>query len=129
MFQILGRIFGSDKIIDGAKELIDEAFYTDTEKAEDKKEMSKFKANHKIELLNAYAPFKIAQRYIAFGFTFMFLFIMLNGILGSLYGWINIENVKQAKEFANTMYLGEIMLTIVAFYFGGGAIDSWSKKK
>lgn len=129
MFDVIGKIFGSDKIIQGAKDLIDEAFYTDSEKAEDKKEMDKFKAQHKIELLTAYAPFKLAQRYLAFGFTFMFLFIMANGILGSLYGVVDLQAVEQAKDFANEMFLGEIMLAIVSFYFGGGFMESWSRKE
>lgn len=128
MFGTIGKIFGSDKIIEGATKLIDDAFYTDSEEAADKKEMEKFKAEHKINLLTAYAPFKLAQRYLAFGFTFMFLFIMANGVLGSLYGIVDLQAVEQAKDFANEMWLGEIMITIVGFYFGGGVVDSIKAK-
>lgn len=127
MWGTISKIFGSDKIIEGATKLIDDAFYTDSEEAADKKEMEKFKAEHKINLLTAYAPFKLAQRYLAFGFTFMFLFIMANGVLGSLYGIVDLQVVEQAKDFANEMYLGEIMLAIVSFYFGGGLVDSFKR--
>lgn len=129
MFSLFSKIFSSSGVVYKAGSLIDEAFYTDSEKAEDKKEMKKFKANHQIELMKAYEPFKLAQRFIAFSFTFVFLFIMMNGILGSLYGLIDMENVKAAKDFANEMWLGEIMLTITGFYFGGGLADSIKRRK
>lgn len=127
MWGILGKIFGTDKVIDKAGDMIDKAFYTDQEKADDSKEMSKFKANQKLELLKAYQPFKLAQRVLAFGFTFVFLFIMMNGVLGSLYGVIAMDNVKAAMNFANEMWLGQIMITIIGFYFGGGFLESKNK--
>ena len=61
-------------------------------------------------------------------FRISFIFIMLNGVLGALYGVINMENVNEAKAFANEMWLGEIMLAIVGFYFGGGLFESARKK-
>lgn len=128
MIQWIGKVFGSDSVIQKAGDLIDEAFYTDSEKAEDKKEMTKFKAEHRINLMNAYAPFKVAQRVIAFGFVFVFLFIMLNGVIGALYGFIPMENVDKARDFADKMWLGEIIIMIVSFYFGGGLAESIRKK-
>ena len=92
-----------------------------------KEEEIQSKAKAKIDLLEAYAPFKIAQRYLAIMFTFMFLFIMANGVVGALYGWIDMSNVEQAKKFASDMWLGEIMLAIVGFYFSGGTLDSLSR--
>ncbi len=128
MFGILGKIFGSDSVVEKAGSLIDEAFYTDSEKAEDKRDMVVLKAQHKINERKSFEPFKLAQRVLAFGFTFVFLFIMMNGVLGSLYGLIEMENVKAAKDFANEMWLGEIMLAIVGFYFGGGLTESIRRK-
>ncbi len=93
MWGILGRIFGSEKVIDKAGALIDEMFYTDEEEAKDKQKLIDAKARQRIELMRAYAPFKLAQRFIAFGFVAVFLFIMLNGVLGSLYGIIDLANV------------------------------------
>ena len=126
---IFGRLFGTDTIVKKGMELLDDAFYTDAEKAEDKKEATKEKTRAKVELLTAYAPFKLAQRYIAFAFTGVFIFIMLNGVLGLIYGVVDIQAVKQARDFANEMYLGEIMLTIVVFYFGAGTIESMNRKQ
>ena len=127
MIEIFSKIFGSSKIVDKSIDLIDEAFYTDEEEAENKQKMLIAKTDAKIDLLTAYAPFKLAQRYIAFSFVLVFLFIMLNGILGSLYGVVDMQNVNLAKAFANEMWLGEIVLTIVTFYFGGGVVDSFKR--
>lgn len=129
MFSLIGRIFGSDKVIDKASNLIDEAFYTDSEKAEDKKEMTKFKAENRIKLMESYAPFKIAQRFIAFGFVIVFLFIMLNGVIGALYGFVPMENVDKARTFADDMWLGQIIMMIVSFYFGGGLVESFKRSE
>ena len=125
---ILSNIFGTGEVIKKGLELIDEAWTSDEEKADNEVKIIEAKTNAKATLLNAYAPFKLAQRYLAMMFTFVYLFIMINGILGSLYGWVNMENVRESLKFANEMWLGEIMITIVAFYFGGGLAESFKKK-
>lgn len=116
MFALLGKLLGSDAVITKGIDLID-SLHTSTE------EEIAAKTKAKTDLLAAYAPFKLAQRYLALMFTSVFIFIMLNGVLGALYGIIDLEAVNQAKQFANDMWLGEIMLAIVGFYFGGGAFE------
>lgn len=128
MIGILSNIFGSGDVVKKGLDLIDEAWTSDEEKADNEVKIIEAKTNAKATLLNAYAPFKLAQRYLALMFTFVYLFIMINGILGSLYGWVNMENVRESLKFANEMWLGEIMITIVAFYFGGGLVESYKKK-
>ena len=125
---ILSNIFGTGEVIKKGLELIDEAWTSDEEKAENEVKIIEAKTNAKATLLNAYAPFKLAQRYLALMFSSVFLFIMMNGVLGALYGWVDMEAVNEAKKFANEMWLGEIMITIVGFYFGGGIIESYKKK-
>ena len=117
MLGILGKIFGSGDVISKGIDLID-SMHTSTEE----EIIAKTKA--KVAIMRSYAPFKLAQRYLAMLFAGMFVFIMANGVLGSLYGIVPLENVEEAKRFANEMWLGEIMLTIVGFYFGGGVVDS-----
>jgi hypothetical protein len=126
---ILSTIFGSGKVIEKGLELIDEAWTSDEEAAENKTKLIEAKTKAKTDLLTAYAPFKLAQRYIAFTFTLIFAFIMLNGVLGAMYGWVSLDQVEEAKNFANKMYLGEIMLAIISFYFGGGFIESLKNRK
>jgi len=120
MIGILAKILGSGDVISKGIDLIDSIHTSKEEEI-----VAKNKA--KIELLSAYAPFKLVQRYLAIMFTAVFIFIMLNGVLGALYGVINMENVNEAKAFANEMWLGEIMLAIVGFYFGGGLFESARK--
>jgi hypothetical protein len=122
MLGILGKIFGTGDVIAKGMDLIDSIHTSDEEEIQ-------ARAKAKVDLLGAYAPFKIAQRYLAVMFTVVFLFIMVNGILGSLYGWIDLQAVQEAKRFANEMWLGEIMLAIIGFYFGGGFADSIRKNK
>lgn len=126
---ILASILGSATIIEKGIDLIDEAFDSTEEKAEAEATVIKAKTKAKTDLLSAYAPFKVAQRYLALIFTLLFAFIMINGILGALYGWVNLNNVNQALQFANKMWLGEIMLAIISFYFGGGFIESINRKE
>jgi len=121
MIGILAKILGSGDVIKKGLDLIDD-MHTSTE------EEITAKSKAKIDLLAAYAPFKLAQRYLALIFTLVFVFIMLNGVLGALYGVIDMQNVHEAKAFANEMWLGEIMLAIVGFYFGGGLFESARKK-
>jgi hypothetical protein len=121
MWNVLGKIFGTGNVIEKGMDLIDSIHTSDEEEIN-------AKAKAKSDLLGAYAPFKIAQRYLAVMFTIVFLFIMLNGILGALYGVVEMEAVNKAKDFANDMWLGEIMLAIISFYFGGGFIESINRK-
>lgn len=126
---ILAKLLGADKVIEKGMELIDDAFTSDEEQAEIDAKDRQSRAQAKIDLMKAYAPFKLTQRVIAFAFTFMFIFIMLNGVLGSLYDIISVDKVKQAREFADSMWLGEIMIAIVTFYFGGGLAESIKRVK
>ncbi|WP_321469705.1 hypothetical protein [Halarcobacter sp.] len=128
MFDIFKIIFGNSNVIKRGFDLIDEVWTSDEEKAENEAKLIETKAKAKIDLIAAYAPFKIAQRYLALMFTLVFLFIMINGVLGSLYGWIDMKNVQEARVFADKMWLGEIMISIVSFYFGGGFIESIKRK-
>jgi len=122
MFAVLAKILGSGDVIKQGMSLIDD-MHTSTE------EEIAAKSKAKTDLLAAYQPFRLAQRYIALMFTAMFLFIMANGVVGALYGVIDMQNVEAAKDFASSMWLGEIMLGIVGFYFGGGLASSIKEKK
>lgn len=124
---MLSKIFGKEKVITKGLDLIDDIWTSEEESEEQKRLLIASKTKAKTELLSSYAPFKLAQRWIAFGFTLIFLFIMLNGVLGAMYGLIEVEDVSKAKEFANSMWLGEIMIAIVSFYFGGGLAESIKK--
>ena len=116
MFGILGKLFGSDKVIDGAMRGIDALVYTDEEKAN----MELSKAKVKIDLLGAYAPFKIAQRYLAVMFSAAFIFLLLVSTALAILKMPYQPILDVAEAFS----LGYIVLAIVTFYFGGGLVSS-----
>lgn len=113
MLGVLAKILGSGDVIKAGIDLIDD-MHTSTE------EEIQIKTKAKTDLLASYAPFKIAQRYLAlmFSVSFLgtFLLIMVMTVLGK-------GDVGAVKEILGDFYIGEIMLTIVAFYFGGGAFE------
>ena len=112
MLGILKNIFGSGDVISKGMDLIDDIHTSDVE-------MVEAKAAAKTELMKSYAPFKIAQRYLAlmFGLTFVGCF------------WICMTLVFMSKPIDDVITLLDafsidiIMGTIVGFYFMGGAAE------
>jgi len=115
---ILSTILGSGDVIGKGLDLIDSMHTSKTEEIE-----AKTKA--KTDLLTAYSPFKIAQRYLAliFGFTFVSSYIMVLALffLG--------RDITEVQQIISAFKIDWIMLTIVAFYFGGGAFEGARKAK
>jgi hypothetical protein len=110
---ILSTIFGSGKVIEKGFDLINSFHTSETELIE-----AKTKAKTKI--LEAYAPFKIAQRYLAimFAITFLLSFVLVLGL--TLAG---VGNITDVRAVLSEFYIGEIMFTIIGFYFGGGFFE------
>lgn len=119
MLAILGKILGSGDVIKQGMSLIDD-MHTSTE------EEVAAKSKAKTDLLSAYQPFKLAQRYLAlmFAFTFLLCFAITLGM--TLAGKGDIEGV---KAILGDFWIGEIMLIIVGFYFGGGLAETMKAKK
>ena len=84
------------------------------------------KAKAKADLLAAYAPFKIAQRYLAlmFGLTFLSSYLIVLGM--TIFERGNPSDVTQVMEQFSINYA---MLIILTFYFGGGAVDGFMERK
>jgi hypothetical protein len=119
---VLGKILGSDKVIAKGLELLDDAFETDAEARESK-------AKAKIDLMNAYAPFKVAQRYLALMFAGTFLACFLLVLVATMTDALTDEKLIAVRSIMAEFNIGWIMMTIVAFYFGGGLVESFGKKK
>jgi hypothetical protein len=119
MLAVLGKILGSGDVIKKGMELIDD-MHTSTE--EEIAAASKAKQ----DLLVAYQPFKLAQRYLALMFTavFLLMFVLVMGM--TLAGQGDVDAVKQ---ILGDFWIGEIVLVIVSFYFGGGLVESARSKK
>lgn len=109
---ILSSIFGTPAVIEKGLDLID-SMHTSTQE----EIVAKTKA--KTDLLAAYAPFKLAQRYLALMFTAVYLtsFALTVGMR------LADMDVTAIADTADAYKLDLIMLTIVGFYFGGGAFE------
>jgi type III secretory pathway component EscT len=101
-----GSLFGTNNVINSGINLIDEAFYTDDEKAEQKR-----------LLLKAYEPYKLAQRMLVALFIPVFL-----GLVIVDFGLSFFVDVSAQVSMIDD-YLSLPVTLIVGFYFGGGAIE------
>jgi len=119
MFSILGKILGSDKVIEKGLGLID-SMHTSTE------EEIKAKTDQKVQLLQSYAPFKLAQRYLAlmFGITFLGSYLLV--LVMTLTGKGDPDAVTKVMDQFTINYS---MLVILGFYFGSGAVEGFLEKK
>lgn len=110
---ILSTIFGTGDVITKGMDLIDSMHTSDAE-------MIAAKSKAKTDLMNAYAPFKIAQRILAtmFAVTFLSSFVLV--LIMALFYDAKIDVV---RSVIGEFYIGEIMLTIIVFYFGGGFVE------
>ena len=113
MLGVLASILGNGDVIKKGMDLIDDVHSSD-------EEMERVKAQAKIDMIKAYAPFKVAQRYLALMFTGTFLISFFIVLVMTLMGQANIPEIKQVID---DYYVGEAMLTILAFYFGGGMLE------
>lgn len=113
MLGVLASILGNGDVIKKGMDLIDDVHTSDAE-------MEQVKAQAKIDTMKAYAPFKVAQRYLALMFCGSFLVSFVLVLVMTLFGEPNIDSVKQVVD---DFYIGEIALTIVGFYFGGGMLE------
>ena len=140
---IFSVLFNSGDTLDKATDAVintgDKLFYTDEERAEDRIKQREFFPT----LLKAYHPFKIAQRVLAFWFSGLFGIAFIIGLVVSIFNMIStykqtlagipkeeiiIISLNPLFTLVNSFSLGLIMLTIIGFYFAGGAINSFHKE-
>jgi len=129
-----------DKVTDAVINTGDKLFYTDEEKAEDRIKQREFFPT----LLKAYHPFRIAQRVLAMWFGGLFGLAFIIGLGVSIFNMVAtyrqtlagipkeeiiIISLNPLFALVNAFSLGIIMLTIIGFYFAGGAINSLHKDK
>ena len=106
-----GKLFGTEKVINKGVDMLDNAFYTDQEKAQ-----------AHIQLLKAYEPFKLAQRLLA-------AIVVPPWVLGQILcfglGFTDIDTSKATEVLDGK--LGMAALTILGFYFMGGTLNTLKK--
>ena len=117
---VLGKILGSDTVLKKGMDLIDDMHTSETESIE-------AKTQAKVALMNSYAPFKVAQRYLAlmFGLTYVGCFILVMVMTLTSKG-----DPSAVSEVMDQFSINYAMMIILGFYFGGGALEgALSKKK
>ena len=132
-----GKLFGSDSVIkkaaEGVYNGIDYAFHTDQEKSE-----------HFLRVLKAYEPFKLAQRFLALIIAIpyvliwvlcavmMFFSAFMEPCLSDAVAVCRSSAVLEAARLLadwNNETLGTPLSIVVAFYFGGGAIEGYVRAR
>lgn len=131
---ILGRLFGTDDAINNivdkdngliakAGGWIDRQQFTEEERAEHYKELSKLR----FQLLDSLSQFKIVQRAIVFAVKSAWLLVLINYLLAI---WLDNQTVKLSLELLMTSNYMTIPLGGVCFlYLGGGTLESWKRKQ
>lgn len=119
MLGVIGKILGSDKVIEKGLDLID-GMHTSTE------EEIAAKSKARIDLMNAYAPFKIAQRWLALMFGTVFLGTYVLVLVMTLTGQGDPDAVTKVMDQFTINYA---VLVILSFYFGSGAVEGFLEKK
>ena len=119
MLGVISKMLGSGDVISKGMDLID-SMNTSTE------EEIQAKAKAKTDLLQAYAPFKLAQRYLAlmFGLTFLGSYVLVLAM--TISGQGDPDAVTKVMEQFSINYA---MLIILGFYFGGGAVEGFMERK
>jgi len=82
------------------------------------------KIEMRIEVFSFYTPFKLMQRYIA---VFLILTYVIALIIAIVYQSLGLS-FKDIIAIITAFQLGYIVLSIVTFYFTGGAISSLKNK-
>lgn len=111
---IINTLFGGGDVVSTGMKLIDSIHVSATEEIE-------AKTKSKVDLIKAYAPFKVAQRWMAL--IFSLTFIVSYGLCVGLYLMGSSDHIVGVKEIIAAFKIDYIMLTITAFYFGGGAFE------
>jgi hypothetical protein len=121
-----GTLFGSTAVVEKAADtvstavktgfgMLDNAFYTDQEKAADSREGMKIWLEIQKVIAGENSLRSITRRVIAWAFVAQFL-LALNVCLVCVLFWS--DKVDDVISVISAFQLGWIVLTIVAFYFG-----------
>ena len=129
MFKTLGKIFGTDSVIEKGMEIGDEIFYTKQEQASDDIK----KSNYKLAFMKQYEAYKLAQRLIALVITCYLVVVSFILLCAQLYVmfmfWENPEAYdffsQQLKDIASYQIetFGTAFMFITGFYYGGGFME------
>ncbi len=121
---ILSTIFGTGTVVSDGFKLIDSMYDSDSElmvaDADSQVKIITAKAKAKTDLVDSYTPYKVAQRYLGIMFAAQYMLVLNITLVITLWNGGSVDDV---IKLMSTFYLGEIVLTIIGFYFAGGAVE------
>jgi hypothetical protein len=111
------KLFGASEIVDKVSSGVDAAFFTPEERAK-----------HYLEVLKNIEPFKIAQRWLAVIIIVPYVAVwLLCAVMFALSGFVDgmsgLMEISDKLAERNNDNLGMPVAIIVAFYYGGGAVE------
>lgn len=115
---MLGKLFGSKKVVDAGVSAIDSAFYTEEEKAQSLER----RIGLKVKLLQAYEVFKVAQRILALLYGIPYVTAWFVTFMCSFF-----FDVEEQMTLLIESDIATANLIILGFYFLGGAGESVMK--
>ena len=118
-FRAIGKIFSPGQLGTSIISGVDKSFLSKEEGID-----------YHQQFLKLYEPYKIAQRFLALMFTGVYLIIHLATAIAHFILVLMEKPVNHVIELYryNNEGLGTIVLVIVSFYFGGGAIEGVVKR-
>ena len=127
-----GKMLGTDKAMDTVKEsakstfsIIDEAFYTDQEKADNKAKAANMWLQVQKVVATQSAPTAISRRIIAWSIIGIVTFMVLQGCL-----YVAFEDdarIDSLIKLAKAFWIGEAFTSVMVFYFGAHIFKGTSK--
>ena len=111
---MLGKIFGTESVINKGFDLVDDAFHTKQEQSEDAIRAT----GAKINILKAYEAFKITQRFLAMLYGIPYVIAWFATLACSFF-----MNVDQQFALLTQSDISMINLIVIGFYFGGGMLE------
>lgn len=147
MGSFLGKMFGTDEavqgVIDTGKELLDDAFYTDSEKAEDRARAAEGVRNMVVEWMGNTQGQNLSRRLIAVSVTGTWLSMyVIATVMDVSAVWLpeiyydRLSETSLVLDGRNDSMTGAVML-VLGFYFAApkigaiaeAALSRFSKKK
>jgi len=133
---IIGKLFGSDKalekVVDTGKELLDEAFYTDQEKAADRGQARDKAQGMVVEWMQASTGSRLARRIIALSITTTWLALFLFATFASVVAVWATGNADQLNTAAALIddraeRMSSAVMLILGFYFAAPYMGDLAK--
>ena len=124
-----GKLLGTDKAMDTVKEsakstfsIIDEAFYTDQEKADTRAKAAAIWLSAQKVVATQSAPTAISRRIIAWSIIGIVCFMVLQGCIYVAFD--DAGRIEKLIELAKSFWIGEAFTSVMVFYFGAHLLGS-----